>query len=184
MKKAKIGGTVCSVCEIGKFAAEDATFTVERGHQLMLIESVPGFVCSACENTRFDEKLSLELTAMTESIFAKSHCHTFIFQFSDFMRPGKDAQEYEMFDRVRIQEGVDAWDLYDEDLEPGMEGTVLGKGEKPFDYAVEFILGSVRRFYNVVQVDIDRDDLELVSRVGEPLVKPKRKRSNRTAGGK
>ena len=174
MKTTKLLGSICTVCKIGKLAADDTTFNVKRGHKLMMIGDVPGFVCSACESTRFDETIRRELTKMTESMFAKSHCHTFIFQFSDFIRPDKDAQEYEIFDLVRIQEGVDTWDFYDEDLEPGMEGTVLGKGEKPFDYLVEFRLGSGRQAGNFLQVDIDRDDLELVRRVGEQPAKPKR----------
>ncbi len=178
MKTTKLQGSICTVCKIGKLAAGEATFNVKQGHQLMMIQHVPGFVCCACTCECFEESMSRDLIKMTEAMFAKSHCHTFIFQFSDFIRPDKDAQEYEIFDRVRIQEGVDTWDFYDEDLEPGMEGTVLGKGEKPFDYLVEFRLGSGMQSENFLQVDIDRDDLELVRRVGEQPAKRKRAKAS------
>jgi hypothetical protein len=81
---------------------------------------------------------------------------------------------YEIFDLVRIKAGVDTWDMYDEDLVPGMQGRVIGPGTDPGSYVVEFDLGKGDAASRYLQVDINEHDLELKQRLSVPKLKPKK----------
>jgi YgiT-type zinc finger domain-containing protein len=159
----KAQGSVCGVCNIGRLVPGETTFNFEQNGQIMLVEHTPAFICGACHEDYFTESIRGQLIAKTKAIFGKSKCFFFGYQFSDLIRP--TSFEYETFDRVRIKDDVDTWDMYDEDLEPGMEGTVIDKGLNPFDWLVEFRIGKGRT--NIIRVEIDGDDLELLKRVGE-----------------
>jgi YgiT-type zinc finger domain-containing protein len=155
---------VCSLCKIGKPKPADVQFSLERGHKIMLVGNVPGFECDTCFHEEIDKAVRDELTKKTCSVFAKSSCVMFVYEFSDLVRPVESVNSFELFDLVRIKDEVDTWDLYDEDLLPGMEGTVIESGTKPFDYAVKFLLDKRKGAFIV---EIDEKDLELVGRVKE-----------------
>ena len=154
---------LCPDCKIGMLKPDRVQFCVDRGDKMMLIGDVPAMVCATCLHKEFDKAIADELTAKSQALFSESSGRMFGYQFSDLVRDDSARTPFKLSDRVRIKEDVDTWDLYDEKLRPGMEGTVIGKGLNPFDYVVEFVLGSRRsRFRNVLQVEIDEQDLELV----------------------
>jgi YgiT-type zinc finger domain-containing protein len=150
----------CPQCKTGTLEAEPTQFSVDRGDKAMLIGNVPAMVCGKCLHKVFDQTLTDELTFKTHTLFAKSSGRMFCYQFSDLVRGDRPVKQLELFDKVRIKDDVNTWDLYDEQLLPGMEGTVLEKGMNPFDYVVEFKIGKGRRS-NVLQIEIDEQDLEL-----------------------
>ncbi len=157
-------GSLCSVCKFGKYEPELVSFSVDRKDKVMLIGDVPGLVCNQCQNKVVDEGISDQLTVKAHAIFKESHCVMFACEFSDLIRDEAMTQVFEIFDQVRVKDDVDTWDLYDEDLEPGMKGTVTGKGVNTFDYIVNFRIG--RGKHDVLTLEIDEKDLELVARVG------------------
>jgi hypothetical protein len=142
----------------------------------MLIGNVPAMVCPSCLHKEFDKTVSDKLTMETHALFAKSSGLMFCYQFSDFIRTDKAENPFELFDHVRIRDDVDTWDLYDEQLLPGMEGTVIEKGMNPFDYVVRFRIGKSSERFNLLEVEIDEQDLELVARLTEGAAPKKTKR--------
>jgi hypothetical protein len=131
-------------------------FVVERPRQLMLIGNVPALLCARCSHTSFDEAIAKELTTKTLVLFQKQpRMRIFAYQFTDFIRP-EPKQSFEPSSSVRIRDGVDTWDLYDERLKPGMRGTIVSDGINPFDYRVRFLVRKMS-----LEVEIDADDLEI-----------------------
>lgn len=147
----------CEICDGNSFVPSDAEqFSVERPGQCMVIGNVPGFVCMQCSHTSFDESVVSELIAKTLALFQKQPLmRMFAYQFTDFVRP-QAKHNFPPFTKVRIRDGVDVWDLYDERLRAGMCGHILGEGINPFDYRVTFLIRKTE-----VEVEIDVDDLEL-----------------------
>lgn len=127
----------------------------------MWIENTPCLECPACSATTIDKTISDKLTKKSKTILAQSSGVVHIYQFSDLIRPAKEIARFKAFDTVKIKDDVDTWDMYDEDLEPGMEGTIIKKGKNPFDWLVEFRLGKSRSQY--FQIEIDCKDLEPVT---------------------
>lgn len=101
------------------------------------------------------------LVKIAQKIFVKTSGLIYIYQFRDFVRPEQNGPSFKANDRIRIKDDVNTWDIYDEELEAGMEGIILGKGQNHFDWSVAFIL----RSGDVLEIDIDRDDLEIVQTV-------------------
>ncbi len=164
---------LCTECKIGTLKADKVQFCVERGDRFMLIEDVPAMVCAMCLHKEFDEAIANRLTLQTHALFSKSSGRMFAYQYSDFIRDNDVRTPFKMFDRVRIKAGVNTWDLYDEHLQPGMEGLVVDAGESPFDYVVEFTPGSRRSKSDCIRVEVDEQDLELVTVLANKPVKPK-----------
>jgi len=158
MTTASHTSTICRVCKIGTFHPDTAQFSVERGGQFMVIGNVPALVCGACGTKEFDETISSDLIQEAERLFATSNGRMFAYQFSDFVRP-EPVYEFKVSERVRIKDDVEAWDLYDEKLRPGMEGVVIGKGLNRFDYEVAFKLKRGKNQF-VVEVELDANDLD------------------------
>ena len=163
----------CTQCKVGKLEADKVQFCVDRGDKIMLIAEVPAMVCSMCLHKEFDEAIADRLTLQTHALFSKSSGRIFAYQYTDFIRDNDVRTPFKMFDRVRIKAGVNTLDLYDEHLQPGMDGLVVEAGEKPFDYVVEFTLGSRRLKSDCVRVEVDEQDLELVTVLAKKPVKRK-----------
>jgi len=171
---------LCPFCKAGKLNANLTQFCVDRGDKIMLIGNVPALTCSVCLHDQFDAGTSKELTCKSHAIFAKSTGSMFAYQYSDFIRPTQAASSFKIWDHVRIKADVDTWDLYDEELLPGMTGTVKEKGTNPFDYLVEFRVSRGGKRDSILHVEIDQDDLELVESYDETR-SPKRATRKRNA---
>ncbi len=154
--------TKCSRCNIGTFSRELTQFSVDIDGKWILIEDVPGSVCSACGRKEYDKSTSDELIRLGCEVLSKSRCHTLIGKFNDFIRPEDETKRFETLDIVQIKDDANTWDFYDEEVVPGLQGTVTKKGEMPFDYVVEFRRGRGRQ--NVLEVEIDEKDLILIKR--------------------
>ncbi|CAN5382434.1 hypothetical protein BH11CYA1_BH11CYA1_50760 [soil metagenome] len=154
-------GSTCADCKVGKLVREEATFVFDKDGQSMWVEKTPCLECPACLAKTFDKAISNELIKKSKTIFAQSSCFGHIYQLNDLIRPSKEIAQLKSSDTVRIKDDVDTWDMYDEALEPGMEGTIIEKGKNPFDWLVEFRLGKTRSSY--LQIEIDCKDIELVS---------------------
>lgn len=165
-------GSTCTDCNIGKLKSEVVTFTFEKDGQSMWVENTPCLECPRCLAKTFDKATSNAIIKKSKAIFAQSSCLGHIYQLSDLIRPSKEIPHFKTFDTVRIKDDVDTWDMYDEELEPGMEGTIIEKGRNPFDWLVEFRLGKTRSSY--IQIEIDCKDLELVSAPTEQVAKHKK----------
>ena len=156
----KINEEKCTECNTGQQKAGLTQFTFEKPGKVMLVGNVPGFECQLCGNKVFEEKLKQELINKILVIFEKINGRMYAYQFDDLIRDEAKVNEFQISDRVIIKDGVDTWDLYDENLYPGSEGTVVGKGDNFFDYCVEFQLKGAN--CSVLLVDIDEKDLEPV----------------------
>lgn len=172
-------GSTCTVCEIGTLAVGENSFIYDCGNRSMWIEHTPALVCTACNETTYDATLSAELIKASNDIFAKSSGLIYIYQFSDFVRPDVGGPDFKANDRVRIKDDVNTWDMYDEDLQPGMEGLILCRGVNKFDWQVAFFLPGK----HLLEIDIDQDDLELAEPV-KSAVKTKKPRTRKTPTGK
>lgn len=163
----------CPFCKMGMLAPGEVQYCVERGNRVMLLEHVPAMVCQTCSHREFGKGLTEELHLKACEIFDKSHYSLYAYQFSDLVRPPRERPQFETFDLVEIKDDVATWDLYDEHLLPGMRGTILEPGIRPYVYLVRFrsVPGFDKRF--ALEVEIDENDLELVRRVGEPEKKTK-----------
>lgn len=165
--KRKKGADTCGLCAGEQFSEGTCTFEIKEGNRLMLIENVPGLICQRCQSQHVKDEIRKLLTVQTKSVFARNHSLIFIFQFSDLVR--EQVQEFKLFDTVRVRQDVDTWDAYDEDLKPGAKGTVVGGGDLPFYWQVEFCLDKKNDYW--ATIDIDEADLELVSRIATEATK-------------
>lgn len=168
-------GSTCADCNVGKIVNSEATFMFEKDGQSMWVEHTPCLECQTCLAKTFEKATSDELVKKSKAVFAKSSCLVHIYQLNDLIRPAKEIAHFKTFDTVRIKDDVDTWDMYNEELEPGMEGTILEKGRNPFDWLVEFQIGKKRTSY--IQIEIDCKDLELLNSQTEQATKRKKVKS-------
>lgn len=159
----KLSGQNCSLCKVGVLEPGKGQFRVDLGNRIMLIGNVPGFVCPKCSRCQFEKALSDQLILKAHIIFEKSTGVMFGCEYTDLVRDPKGSIEFQMFDRVRIKLDVNTWDMYDEEIVPGMEGVVVGPGENPFEYEVDFLPGG--SIDDAFMASIDQRDLELLPAV-------------------
>lgn len=154
---------ICIECKFGHYEQGLAGFTIDKKSRMMMVEHVPALICNKCQHKTFEASVKNQLTLIADSIFEKSDSVMFVYQYSDLVRETDNVQVFNRNDNVRIKDYVNTWDFYDEEIVPGLKGVVVGKGDNPFDYIVEFQIG--RSKYNVITVEIDEKDLEFVSPV-------------------
>lgn len=175
----KLSGQNCSSCNVGVLESGKGQFKVDLGNRIMLIGNVPGFVCPKCSNFQFEKTVSDQLILKAHAIFDKSNAVMFGCEYTDLVRDPKDSIEFQMFDRVRIKLDVNTWDMYDEEIVPGMEGVVVGPGENPFEYEVDFLPGG--SIEDAFMASIDQRDLELLPAVKQ---KPKARKAVKSTSKK